>query len=349
MVPATRLPETPAQPPIETSSPSAIAAPTDRVLLIATFDGETPLVHAVDPDTGDELTTVSVPGWEKFKTIQLAGGQIFYETDIGVRRTSPGGEADDLVFVEGRSFLPSRDGSWIAWGGCRPDPGLPACHNRIEVSRADGSERRMVFDEEHDEPIEARPFEWSEDGRYLYLYHYNPIAAASYPFDIRRVDLETGGVTPLLGQGDLSDLQLSPDDSMVAYSRLGPEPRTLSLLDLTTGRETEVTLDADHRQAGGIVWAPDSSALAITEGIGVMAREATAVVRVDLQDMRLRTLLPDDPRQLRTLLWLDENWIILGSGTGNNGGVWRLDATTGELTHIHPGVLLGAIEAASLP
>src|SRR3990170_3885138 len=80
-----------------------------------------------------------------------------------------------------------------------------------------------------------------------------------------------------------------------------------------------------------------------------MAREATAVVRVDLEDMQVRTLLPDDPRQLRSQLWLDEDAILLGSGMDYDGGVWRLDAATGELTQLYPGLLLGAIVAASLP
>jgi hypothetical protein len=261
---ATPLLDTSSQPPTETTYPTTISAEDRIVLLIATFDGETPLVHAVDPDTGEEVATVDLPGWRKFNPVRVAGGHIFYETEAGVRRTRPGGTTEDLTFVEGRYFLPSSDGSWIAWGGCLPDPGLPACHNRIEVARVDGSERRTVFDEAHDEPLEARPFAWSGDGRHLYLYHFVPIAAASYPFDIRRIDLLTGEVSPFLGEGSLSDLGFSPDDSMVAYSRLGPEPRILSILDLATGKGVEVALVADHRLVEGIVWAPDGSAIAIS-------------------------------------------------------------------------------------
>jgi hypothetical protein len=76
--------------------------------------------------------------------------------------------------------------------------------------------------------------------------------------------------------------------------------------------------------------------------------EASAVARVELEDMQVRTLLTDDSRWLMGQLWLDEDWIFLGSARSYDGGVWLLNAATSELTRLFPGRLLGAIEGTEL-
>ena len=340
------LPGTSAARTSEGSPSPTVVVGDSRLLLIATFEGEMPIVHVVDPETGSEFTTFVLPGWQKFKPLHIAGGQIFYDTDTGARRAKPGHPFLDLPFVQS-TFLPTPDGQRIAWGGCEWDEENQICSNQIKSAAVDGGAEQILFEERIEGPVEAIPYAWSPDGRHLYVTHH-VFAAEGGLFrsyvGLERVDTETREVVNILSGDTYSEISLSPDGLKMAYIPWA-KPLEVIVQDLRTGVVNRAILETGPGQAGNIVWSPSGNELIVTHAVG---SDAYSVILVDVQQMEQRILLESDNRRLRTIAWPPEASVFLDDSQYARRGVWRIDADGGEPTFVGPGVILGPMPAADV-
>jgi len=233
----------------------------------------------------------------------------------------------------------SPDGQWVA-EGMMEGPFLVGddeqYRTQLKLVSADGTVQWTIVDETSHYGLGytvPMPFHWSRDERYLYFTN-EPVPDGCALFvngsDLHRVDLTDGRVTEIL-PGGAWWLSLSPDETMLAYSRWSGERLELILRELARGEERLTQLDAEYSQAGGIVWSPDGTALMLTlasspcDPINWMQ----SVVRVDLGTILPTTLIRDDRRLFVTAEWSEAGQVLLRDKDGNS---WWMDAVTGQVT-----------------
>ena len=232
----------------------------------------------------------------------------------------------------------SPDGRWIAEVTVAlPTAGGPETggnyYTRLMIRSADGMTEWVVVEEwSHFGLGYTIPgvVDWSDDGNSVTIVDRaipDGCALFAYLANLRRVDLTDGGVAALAPELE-GALALSPDGAQVAGLH-----RELVLHDLGSGEEVRVPVEvaADAWQAGSILWAPDSSAVAFTLIIhpcGSGGEQVHSFVRVDAESGAQTTLVGEDPRQFVTEEWSDpeRRVVIDGDGVG-----WWMDVGTGEL------------------
>ena len=232
----------------------------------------------------------------------------------------------------------SPDGRWIVVVTvARPTSGGPdtgnAYYTRLAIKSADETTEWVMVDEwSHFGLGYAVPAvaAWSDDGHSVTIVDRaipDGCAFFAYLANLRRVSLADGSVEALAPalQGALA---LSPDGAQVAGLH-----RELVLLDLGSGEEIRVPVEvaADAWQAGSILWAPDSSAVAYTlivHPCGIGGEQAHSIVRVDTESGAQTTLIDEDPRRFVTEEWPDAERLTV---IDRDGIRWWLDASTGEV------------------
>jgi len=322
-------------------------------VLVIDFNASPAKVHLLDPTTGVEQSALDVPGL-RIDTQYVRGGDFifFYDLDAKVvKRIGFDGQVTELPFVNsgGESFdvrfLPSPDGSQIAWGTNAFDPANGnASRSTLNIANVDGSNLQTVLDKSlENQSILPEPIQWSQDGKTLYFTN-EPYGIGGYILfrggpDLQKVDVATGTVTPILDDlGCLCAMSIAPDGSMVARI-IGVEPLVLVLHDIATGKEQTSNLAAGHLQAGDILWSADQKSLVYTLAVSNPDSEKYAIVQVDTATLKQTTLVPDDERLLYTVEWPDSNLIWAGD---KDSQVWLLAPDTGVLAAVGQGGIVVA-------
>jgi hypothetical protein len=232
----------------------------------------------------------------------------------------------------------SPDGKWIA----EVSVALPTAggvdtgenyYTRLVIKSVDGLTEWVVVDEwsyfglGYTVPGVLR---WSDDGPSVAVVD-RAIPDGCYIFEylanLRRVDLADGSVEALAPdlQGALA---LSPDGATVAALR-----QELVLRDLVSGEEarTPIEVAAESWQAGSLVWAPDSRAVAYTLVIrpcGIGGEQVHSIVRAEAENGAQTILADQDSRRLVTVEWPTAERLIVVDGDGTR---WWMDSNSGEL------------------
>jgi Tol biopolymer transport system component len=205
----------------------------------------------------------------------------------------------------------------------------------LQVARTDGSLTWLVIDKKGplslDYPFPSQ-FRWSTDGRYLYYYgstsrqylHRGDETCdiGGVNVDPYRLDLESGAITSLDPQGNLEELSISPDARAFAYFDPDRNINVLTLRDLETGEEKQLTFDVPTGEdwtVSEMLWAPDESAMAFT----VMADPCNptgvypiSLIVVDLKTVIARTLIEEDPDLNWQFEWVDSQILLLHDKEG---------------------------------
>lgn len=155
------------------------------------------------------------------------------------------------------------------------------------------------------------PYCWSGNGKYVYVYpDYYPGPSGGFKDsfylgtridDLYRLNLQNGDFEPVLLVNTFADFEISPDGNWLIYSETD-RPDVMHLRDLNTNSETEIRLNKKIIAMGAFTWSRDSSSVLIFAGYGKndgdMERDlsATEVYKINLQNMTLETLIPEDER-----------------------------------------------------
>src|SRR5574341_149600 len=348
-IPATTAPTEAPTPVAPTETPEGSGGGGEGVLpvLLADMKSDPAQVAIVHPVTGAEQGSFVAPGLTELSSARFGGPFLFYlDTSAQmVKRADFDGNVEELRFVTSGTdafqgdFLPSPDGTLIAWGTSVFEPsGGNATHVTLKVANVDGSDEKTIVDDVlQNVSILPQPIQWSADGKSFY-YTDLPYGIGGYILfaggpDLKHVDLEAGTVAEVLPDmtGCLCPMTVSPDGATVAYIA-GVGPLELVLRDIATGEERKATVDPNHLQAGNILWSPDGATLFYTMAISSFedpANEKYAVVRVDAATLTQTIVIPDGERLLNTILWPEASTIWLNDALGNS---WRMNAATGEVT-----------------
>jgi dipeptidyl aminopeptidase/acylaminoacyl peptidase len=311
------------------------------------FGTDPATLHLLDSATGTEQSSLAVPGLTLISGYAVGGEALFFydSTANRVKSMSFDGALSELPFVNSGTasfdvkFLPSPDGSLIAWGTSAFDPANGnATHITLNIANVDGSNSKTVLDKTiENQSILPAPLQWSPDGSKLYftneLYGVGGLLFMGGP-DLQQVDVATGSVTPILDDiGCMCAMAVSPDGTLVARIT-GAGPLELVIHEVATGKDQKAAIDPAHLQAGDILWAPDQKSLVYTMAITDFENpdnEKYAVTQVDAASLSQKVLVPDDKRLPFTALWPDSNLIWLGD---NDSHVWLLTPGSGALAQV---------------
>lgn len=240
----------------------------------------------------------------------------------------------DFLNPEGGTFsgvmLPSPDGRKIALGAVLSFDAEGA-RIQLKVVHRDGTGERILLDEivEEERPIRPTPIKWSSDGQHLYYMHVIEGVEGFGGTDLYRIEIATGEEEMLFPDLNcLCSTAVSPDETKAVRFMQHGTP-VLVIKDLLTGEEQFVSFPGQYLQAWDILWAPDSSALAVTLGLGNWEADRYSLVRVNLADLSQTFLITKDPRLLRGALWSVMDTIWLNDSDGN---LWRMVSDGSGLT-----------------
>ncbi len=331
--------------PTPTLEPTAVpTAVPPQVKIVLANPWVTPAqVRVVDARSAETITTFTAPGLQAGPQVRSSVDSITFmnENSTAIHRTGFDGAQAQLTFMhEGTgffdaAFLPSPDGTKIAWGSVNNfDTSNGAVDVSLNTAGIDGSVMSVLLAERRTLPSRPQPLRWSNDGSSLYFTNV-PYGIGGYILffdgpDLQKVDLKTHSITTILKNSScMCALSISPDERQVAYTRQGDASIELFVQPLAGGAGSFVALPVGYQQAGAIVWAPDGQSLAMTLALGNPDGEAYSIVRIDLSDMSLRVLLPNDARLVQTVAWPVAEWIWVQD---TNRNVYRMDPATGALT-----------------
>jgi WD40-like Beta Propeller Repeat len=318
----------------------------DNVVLLTDLQTNPPTITVADPFTGKTQSTFEAPGMGLYSLPRVGGPFVFYlnpDTQV-INRVGFDGAVTELPFINsgGPSFegdyLPSPDGTMIAWGTSTFDTSTGAdTHITLNVAWADGSDQQVLVDEylSDSSPL-PQPIQWSADGRYFY-YTNIPYGIGGYILfgggpDLHRVDVETGEIIEILPDtGCLCPMRVSPDGKTVAYI---PGAGTLDFVlhAIESGEERKAEIDPGHLQAGHILWSPDGRTLIYTMAISNFENteaEQYAIVRVDAATLEQTVIVRNNEALYDAVLWpvADVVWVM-----DKGGNAWLMNPETGELT-----------------
>jgi hypothetical protein len=178
------------------------------------------------------------------------------------------------------------------------------------------------------------PFEWTADGKFLYLYPAYYPAGSGYPIsyffyshinDLYRINLETGEFRLYLKRDQFSDIAFSPDDRFLVYSEY-KNSDVIHIKNLETNNDRQVELNENIVVAGRFVWNEESIKVVIFAGYGDDSNDdpsrdlsETSIFVLDVENMGVQKVLSKDPRIFEpsncsdNIFWLDENTMCLYS------------------------------------
>jgi hypothetical protein len=294
-------------------------------------------VVLIDPGDGTELQRISAPGLgyggfggasrssvvyveEDFqKVYHLLFDGTLQELDF----LNPEGEVLDGV------FLPSPDGLRIAHGAVLSfDPS--GDHVQLVVVNIDGSGEQILVDEHQtDRLTRPTPIKWSTDGDHLYFMNVFVGVGGYGGTDLHRVEIATGSSEILLAdQNCLCSTSVSPDEAR-AVRAVKDDHLSLVIKNLDTGVEERLDFPTTYTETWEMVWAPDSSALLVTLGLGDWEADQYSLAKVDMESLEISFLFTEDDRLMRPMAWHVMETIWLNDRDGN---LWRMDAASQALT-----------------
>ena len=238
--------------------------------------------------------------------------------------------------------MTSPSGEWDAESSFEFLEGGAAFRVKLVVRKEDGS-------------VEWTPVDYTQDGiGYIYpaLRWWSPDSQSFYYFNMPTPDgcgdfypVENEWIALSVEDGSLSTLTLpkgrghtiSPDGRTMIYASTTP-PYVLIFLARLDSTEQVLplpppTAEVFDVQAGGAVWSPDGSSLALSVAYGDSCRDdpqSFSVLRID--DPSHPTLIPliqGSPKLIRLLRW-DPSGLILVRDW--NGYSWWMDSRTGNPT-----------------
>ena len=345
-LPPTRLP------PTETPVSDGVGGGgVDSFVILANLRTDPAQLIVANPVTGETVSTFEASGLTELSTVKVGGPFIFYlDTNTQkVMRVGFDGAAMQLTFITSGSdyfqgdFLPSPDGTLIAWGTNTFDlANGNATRSILKVANMDGSEEKTIYDETLvDQSILPQPIQWSLDGTTFY-YTDSPYGIGGYILfsggpNLKRVDVASGAITEILpDSGCLCAMTVSPDGETVAVI-VGAGPLELVLHDIETGVERTVEIDPGHLQGGNILWAADGKSLLYTMAVSNFENpeaEKYAIVKVDAETLEQTVRVADNEALYNTMMWISPEIVWLND---LNGNAWLMNAATGEVTQAEAG------------
>ncbi|MFZ5879707.1 MAG: hypothetical protein ACOY0R_10075, partial [Chloroflexota bacterium] len=149
-----------------------------------------------------------------------------------------------------------------------------------------------------------------------------------------KLDLSTGVYTDMFAPSESSgyyNFSFSNGDTYLAYFETWREQQALMLLDMSSGKISETSLDPKYSGAGHIIWSPDNMLVAFSAQSGAECETMTYdIIVLDMNTHRQRSILSDDPLFHRPIQWLDENHILVSVRFTEE--YYALNIQTGELS-----------------
>ncbi len=296
-----------------------------------------PQIVLLNPLNGALLHRVDAPNLGfGFNRGVYRDGVFYVDADYSnAYRLSFSGVLQELSFLnpDGGYFegviLPSPDGLRMAVGSILS---YDASGTRVQlkVINADGTGEHILVDEVLSErPTRPTPIRWSGDGRSIYYMNVIDGVEGFGGTDLYQVDIESGTRTMIFDDLNcLCSTSVSPDETRAVRVMRHGTP-VMVIKNLQTGAEDYVSFPAKYLSSWDIVWAPDSSAMAITLGLGNREADLYSVVHVAMNDLSQRFLTTDDPRLLRAVDWPVMATLWLNDTDGN---LWHMDPESLELT-----------------
>jgi len=322
--------------------------------LVGRPQGKLAVANIVDTVSGEIRQTLTLSnldlayGWSNSTVVQQ---YVFYQTPDSGRRLGMNGDVLDLPFLEmSDQFLPSPDGSQVAWSGCDwvGDPGA-ACRTWIQIISVIGGTGKLLVDRTLDEPVQLIPVHWSSDERYLYFSSFVPIAEGGWfggYSGLERVDLDTGDFIDILQDRYFFDVAFSPDDTLLAFAAPPTQPGALPQIVLHSigeGQDLQAGNLESRSQAGDLIWSPDSRNILYTMVSGGMPNETFAIVDLDVGTFSQRVLIRDGQQHPRTKAWLSARQALIADDDSRIA--WTLDVATGQKSFLANGQFLGLVPA----
>lgn len=348
------LPETPsALNTPEAHLPEETLTPTESTpIVLPTEEPESaqPIIYAdrlvdppelvfLDPFNGDEIERITAP--------ELGYGLIGGATDTSVfyvdeafqqayRLLFDGSrQVLDFLIPEGEYFdgviLPSPDGSKVAYGGVLSyDPS--GDHVQLKVVNVDGTEEQILVDAHlTDRLTRPTPIKWTDDGQYLFYMNVFVGVGGYGGTDLYSVEIATGESQLIFPDLNcLCSTSVSPDNTK-AVRAVMEAPLSLVIKDVAAGTEETIHFPPQYVEAWEMVWAPDSSTLLVTLGMGNWEDDRYSLARINMDSLEMDFLITDDDRLLRPAAWHVMETIWLNDRDGN---LWRMDAESLEMTLI---------------
>lgn len=245
---------------------------------------------------------------------------------------SPTMAVSELTWSE-RQF-PSPSGAWVATVrlgeplDARGHLAGDAAYEEVILARTDGSlawtvsARWLGYGLGGDSPAQ---FLFTPDERGLYFTREGTSDGCGGAFfELWRVDLETGAVTPV-APFTWGRLAPSPDGALAAYGQL-------ALLDLTTGVTGTIALGEDvlpEWKINHLLWSPDGRRLVAAFSDECSPDTPTVLLSVEAATRSAQVLLRDEARRFTPIDWTDPERILVRDSEGQN---WWLSAADGALT-----------------
>jgi Tol biopolymer transport system component len=226
---------------------------------------------------------------------------------------APGGVEPIAIDPAGESDLTdpswSPDGSMLAFAAAKR--GCMSCTSAIWVMDADGSERRMVTDGNHNDAMPA----WAPDGTRIAFVRdaYSPAS--------RLYVVGSSGVDPAplpVGPGAYFDPTWSPDGAHLAYAAATGSALEVWVLEVATGDRARLTT----QQGSGPVWSPDGTTIAFNSENEL--NDNIFVVDADGSDLRQLTHLTSG--DAFTPDWSPDGSQLVYSSGSDELALWTMDA-----------------------
>jgi hypothetical protein len=200
-------------------------------------------------------------------------------------------------------------------------------------------------------------YRWTGDGKYIYFYPYyypsgdggpESLFLYSHISDLYRFDLKTGELKLILSDDNYNDLELSPDDQLLAYSEKEHHD-VIHIRDMNNDQDRRVKLNQEILAAGSFLWSPDSTKLVFLAGFnhdpGDIYDEllGTAIYVLTPRNMQLKELLPNDDRIFKfdecdhNNYWLNENTVCIVATNPDLDSwnqIYTLDLDSGAIKYL---------------
>jgi dipeptidyl aminopeptidase/acylaminoacyl peptidase len=270
------------------------------------------------------------------------------------RVPAAGGVPQRLTWADARDRGPrfSPDGSTIAFLSNR---GEETDVTRVFLLRTAGGESWPLTDDERS----ATDLAWSPDGQKIAFVAKEPKSAEREeaekagrdeivvdqnlrPRRLWIVDVASGETSPLASTGEDSvwGFDWSPDGSALVAA-VTERNRTDDAYMFK--RIRVLPLEGDGRdlvpivgKVGLVAWSPDGKTVAWLGGVDGSDPYPGSLFTVPVAGGSPRNLTGDRQETARSLAWLPDGRIALGSVTGTRTGIWRIEPSTGDRDEIVP-------------
>jgi len=322
-------------------------------------DGRGGALVFINPATGQEQRLLAAG--ERFTS--LRGGVLWWDgaTHQAMWATPDDGLIRPHPFIQPRAsdsridWVVSDGGRRILWTLVRDDaPGIIT--TQTWVAGADGSERRMIWEETRTDGLRVKPVGFSPDGQTVVMDYQPgglenllifPQFAGLFTLDIMA---ESPEIEFLPGEpGDFTGAGVK-DGRVVRLTVAGALGGfDVRVLDLALGRA--LTIDAlrltGYTLAGDVLVSPDGDSavytLASISGGAGAAQINSVLVSVDVSGLTQTVLTAPQPRLLRPVAWTPDGQSVLLMDPAQDG-TWKIRLDTGKVEPVADLTWVGTVE-----